>query len=52
MPPADAADELFDMFCLCADDISCDLQLPRNKAEPSAAELRKLRRRTRRDHTP
>ena len=51
LPPADAADEIADMFQLCADedlaiDISSDLQLSRDKAEPIAAELRKLRRRT------
>ena len=50
MLPADAADEIADMFQLCADedlaiDISSDLQLSRDKAEPIAAELRKLRRR-------
>jgi hypothetical protein len=49
MPPADAADEIADMFQLCGDedlaiDISEDLQLSRDKAEPIAAELRKMRR--------
>jgi hypothetical protein len=50
MTPADAADEIADMFRLCADedlaiDISRDLQLS-DKAEPIAAELHKMRRRT------
>jgi hypothetical protein len=48
MPPAEAADEIADMFALCADEdlaveIACDLQLDRATAELIAAEMRKLR---------
>jgi hypothetical protein len=48
MPLAEAADEIADMFALCADedlavDIARDLRLDRATAEPIAAEMRKLR---------
>ena len=50
IPPSEAADEIMDMFSLCADEdlvseISCDLQMPPWDVRPIAAEI--VRRRER-----
>ena len=48
MPPLEAADELYDMFCLCADEdlaiqIAEDLEISREASRRISAEILKIR---------